>query len=71
MFPESQKEAMPSIVAYLNTGTVSYPDILGDTAAARVSAGSVLSNRTVNIFYIATNNHVVADADSPESAVCG
>ena len=59
------KEAMPSIVAITNTGTVSYQTFWGTQQQQSESAGSgIIIKQDSKYLYIATNNHVVADADS-------
>ena len=59
------KEAMPSIVAITNTGTVSYQTFWGTQQQESESAGSgIIIKQDSKYLYIATNNHVVADADS-------
>ena len=59
------KEAMPSIVAITNTGTVSYQTFWGTQQQQSESAGSgIIIKQDSKYLYIATNNHVVADADT-------
>lgn len=59
------QEAMPSIVAITNTGTVSYQTFWGTQQQESESAGSgIIIKQDSKYLYIATNNHVVADADS-------
>ena len=59
------KEAMPSIVAITNTGTVSSQTFWGTQQQQSESAGSgIIIKQDSKYLYIATNNHVVADADS-------
>lgn len=56
---------MPSIVAITNTGTVSYQTFWGTQQQQSESAGSgIIIKQDSKYLYIATNNHVVADADS-------
>lgn len=65
------KEAMPSIVAITNTGTVSYPTFWGTQEQQSQSAGSgIIIKQDKKYLYIATNNHVVADADSLTVQFC-
>lgn len=59
------KEAMPSIVAITNTGTVSYQTFWGLQERESESCGSgVIIKSDEKYLYIVTNNHVVADADT-------
>lgn len=59
------KEAMPSIVAITNTGTVSYQTFWGIEEKQGESAGSgIIIKQDDDYLYIATNNHVVEGADS-------
>lgn len=59
------KEAMPSIVAITNTGTVSYQTFWGIEEKQGESAGSgIIIKQDDDYLYIATNNHVVDGADS-------
>ena len=65
------KEAMPSIVAITNTGTVSYQTFWGTQEQQSQSAGSgIIIKQDKKYLYIATNNHVVADADSLTVQFC-
>lgn len=65
------KEAMPSIVAITNTGTVSYQTFWGTQQQESQSAGSgIIIKQDDKYLYIATNNHVVADADSLTVQFC-
>ena len=65
------KEAMPSIVAITNTGTVSYQTFWGTQEQQSQSAGSgIIVKQDKKYLYIATNNHVVADADSLTVQFC-
>lgn len=58
-------EAMSSIVAITNTGTVSYQTFWGTQEEQSESCGSgIIVKQDSDYLYIATNNHVVADADS-------
>jgi serine protease Do len=59
------KEAMPSIVAITNTGTVSYQTFWGVQEQESESCGSgIIISQDDEYLYIVTNNHVVADADT-------
>lgn len=59
------REAMPSIVAITNTGTVSYQTFWGTQQRESESCGSgVIIKSDDKYLYIVTNNHVVADADT-------
>lgn len=59
------KEAMPSIVAITNTGTVSYATFWGMQERESESCGSgIIIRQDEDYLYIVTNNHVVADADT-------
>jgi serine protease Do len=59
------KEAMPSIVAITNTGTVSYQTFWGIQEQESESCGSgIIISQDDKYLYIVTNNHVVADADT-------
>ncbi len=65
------EEAMPSIVAITNTGTVSYQTFWGTQQQESQSAGSgIIIKQDDEYLYIATNNHVVADADSLTVQFC-
>ena len=65
------KEAMPSIVAITNTGTVSYQTFWGVQQQESQSAGSgIIIKQDDKYLYIATNNHVVADAESLTVQFC-
>ena len=65
------QEAMPSIVAITNTGTVSYQTFWGTQEQQSQSAGSgIIIKQDKKYLYIATNNHVVADADSLTVQFC-
>ena len=57
------KEAMPSIVAITNTGVISYQTFWGPQQQESESCGSgiIIKEDNKNL-YVATNNHVVADA---------
>lgn len=58
------QEAMPSIVAITNMATVSYQTFWGVQQQESESCGSgVIIDQDDEYLYIATNNHVVADAD--------
>ena len=58
-------EVMPSIVAITNTGSVTYHSFFGEAQEYQSeSCGTgVIVSKTDDSLYIATNNHVVADAD--------
>lgn len=59
------KEAMPSIVAITNTGTISYQTFWGIQQQESESCGSgIIIKQDDKYLYIVTNNHVVKDADS-------
>ena len=59
------KEAMPSIVAITNTGTVSYQTFWGVQEQESESCGSgIIVKQDDKYLYIVTNNHVVSDAES-------
>lgn len=59
------REAMPSIVAITNTGTVSYQTFWGLQEKESESCGSgIIIKSDEKYLYIVTNNHVVADADT-------
>ena len=65
------KEAMPSIVAITNTGKVSYQTMWGIQQKDSESCGSgIIVKQDDEYLYIATNNHVVADADSLTVQFC-
>ena len=65
------QEAMPSIVAITNTGTVSYQTFWGTQQQESQSAGSgIIIKQDDKYLYIATNNHVVAGADSLTVQFC-
>lgn len=58
------KEAMPSIVAITNMGTVSYQTFWGIQQQQSESCGSgIIIKQDDKYLYIVTNNHVVKDAD--------
>lgn len=58
------QEAMPSIVAITNMATVSYQTFWGVEQKESESCGSgVIIDQDDKYLYIATNNHVVADAE--------
>lgn len=58
------KEAMPSIVAITNMGTISYQTFWGIQQQQSESCGSgIIINQDDDYLYIVTNNHVVEDAD--------
>ncbi len=57
-------EVMPSIVAITNTGTVTYNSFFGKQSQQSQSCGSgIIVSEDDDYLYIATNNHVVADAE--------
>ena len=65
------QEAMPSIVAITNTGTVSYQTFWGTQQQESQSAGSgIIIKQDDKYLYIATNNHVVANAESLTVQFC-
>lgn len=65
------QEAMPSIVAITNTGTVSYQTFWGTQQQESQSAGSgIIIKQDKKYLYIATNNHVVANAESLTVQFC-
>ena len=65
------KEAMPSIVAITNTGKVSYQTMWGVQEKDSESCGSgIIVKQDDKYLYIATNNHVVADAESLTVQFC-
>ena len=65
------KEAMPSIVAITNTGKVSYQTMWGIQEKDSESCGSgIIIKQDDKYLYIATNNHVVADAESLTVQFC-
>ena len=65
------KEAMPSIVAITNTGKVSYQTMWGIQEKDSESCGSgIIVKQDDKYLYIATNNHVVADAESLTVQFC-
>lgn len=65
------QEAMPSIVAITNTGTVSYQTFWGVQQKESQSAGSgIIIKQDDKYLYIVTNNHVVSDADSLTVQFC-
>ncbi len=56
---------MPSIVAITNTGTITYQSFWGQQSYESESCGSgIIIDQDEDYLYIATNNHVVADADT-------
>lgn len=56
---------MPSIVAITNTGTITYQSFWGQQSYESESCGSgIIIDQDEEYLYIATNNHVVADADT-------
>lgn len=58
------KEAMPSIVAITNMGTISYQTFWGVQEEQSESCGSgIIIKQDDEHLYIVTNNHVVKDAD--------
>lgn len=58
------KEAMPSIVAITNMGTISYQTFWGIQQQQSESCGSgIIIKQDDKYLYIVTNNHVVKDAD--------
>lgn len=58
------REAMPSIVAITNMGTVSYQTFWGIQQQQSESCGSgIIIKQDDKYLYIVTNNHVVKDAD--------
>lgn len=63
---------MPSIVAITNTGTVTYQSFFGMSQSYETeSCGSgIIVSQDDNYIYIATNNHVVADAKSLAVTFC-
>ena len=64
-------EVMPSIVAITNTGTVTYQSFFGQTSQETESCGSgIIIDQTDKYLYIATNNHVVADAETLSVQFC-
>jgi serine protease Do len=64
-------EAMPSIVAITNTGVVSYQTFWGVQEQESESCGSgIIISQDDEYLYIATNNHVVADAESLTVQFC-
>ncbi len=59
------REAMPSIVAITNTGTISYQTFWGIQEQESESCGSgIIIKQDDKYLYIVTNYHVVADADT-------
>jgi len=59
------ENAMPSIVSITNIGTVTYQSFFGKQSYKSESAGSgVIVSWDKDKLYIATNNHVVSNADS-------
>jgi serine protease Do len=64
-------EAMPSIVAITNTGIVSYQTFWGVQEQESESCGSgIIISQDSKYLYIATNNHVVADAETLTVQFC-
>jgi serine protease Do len=62
---------MPSIVAITNTGVVSYQTFWGVQEQESQSCGSgIIINKDDKYLYIATNNHVVADAETLTVQFC-
>ncbi len=58
------EEVMPSIVAITNTGTVTYNSFFGKQSQQSQSCGSgIIVSEDDDYLYIATNNHVVSDAE--------
>ncbi len=58
------REAMPSIVAITNMGTISYQTFWGIQEQQSESCGSgIIIKQDDKYLYIVTNNHVVKDAD--------
>ena len=66
------ENAMPSVVAISNTGEITYQSIWGQTFTQESeSAGTgFLVKQDNQYIYIATNNHVVADATKLEVQFC-
>jgi serine protease Do len=63
--------AMPSIVAITNTGVVSYQTFWGVQEQESESCGSgIIISQDDKYLYIATNNHVVADAEALTVQFC-
>lgn len=59
-------EVMPSVVAITNTAKVTYRSFWGQTYSedAQSCGSGFIIDQTEDYIYIATNNHVVADAES-------
>lgn len=64
-------EVMPSIVAITNVGTVTYQSFFGTKSYESESAGSgIIISEDDNYFYVVSNNHVVANAESLTVQFC-
>ena len=65
------EEVMPSIVAITNMGTTVYQSFFGSQSYQTQSAGSgIIVGKEDKYLYIASNNHVVADADTLTVQFC-